>query len=29
MRRGDFDLAFEEFSAAIKLNAPQNRYTNL
>ena len=29
MRRGDFDLAFEEFSVAIKLNAPQNRYTNL
>ena len=29
MRRGDFDLAFEEFSVAIKLNPPQNRYTNL
>jgi tetratricopeptide (TPR) repeat protein len=29
MRRGDFDQAFEEFSAAIRLNAPQNRYTNL
>lgn len=29
MRRGDFDLAFEEYSIAIKLNAPQNRYTNL
>jgi len=28
MRRGDFDLAFEEYSIAIKLNVPQNRYTN-
>jgi tetratricopeptide (TPR) repeat protein len=29
MRRGDFDRSFEEFSAAIRLNAPQNRFTNL